>query len=87
MPKVGSKCLEWMNANEGKLGGFAGQWVTFVERKGIVSSGPTLSEALKKAHLPKGGSSPYVFKVPSSRELEPFNFSSQWGKALKDRKG
>jgi hypothetical protein len=73
MPKVGTECLEWMNANEDKLGKLAGQWVAFVEEKGVISSGPTLSDALKRARLPKGSSSPYLFKVPSPRELESFD--------------
>jgi hypothetical protein len=55
--------------------------------KGILSSDSTLPGALKKARLPKGNVSPYVFKVPSPAELGPFDLSAQWGGVSRKNKG
>jgi len=70
MEKAGTKCLEWLSANEQELEKFAGQWIALLEKQGVISSGPTLEAALHKARLAKVSGSPYVFKVPSVRELD-----------------
>ncbi len=72
MAELDVKCLQWLNANERELQKFAGRWIAFLEKRGVISSGSTLEEALKKAGKLKFHGSPYVFKVPSSKELKNF---------------
>jgi len=68
MTKSDLKGLKWLNANEKELNKFAGRWIAFLEKKGVISSGSTLREALRKAK--NTSSSPYVFKVPSLKEMK-----------------
>jgi hypothetical protein len=74
------KCLRWLNANEEKLEKFAGQWIAFLEKRGVISSGATLEEALRKAKARAEGESPYMFKVPSNEELEELDITNQVGR-------
>ena len=87
MPKTGAKNLEWINANSARMDELEGSWVALAAERGILSSDSTLPGALRKAHLPKGSVSPYVFKVPSLAELGPFDLSTQWGRVSRKNKG
>lgn len=82
---MGVKGLQWLNANEQQLEKFSGRWIAFLEKKGVISSGGTLEEALRKARPSKASESPYVFKVPSQKDLERFDLSALWDKRLRAR--
>jgi hypothetical protein len=87
MPKAGTKSLEWISAQGSKLGALAGHWIAVPEGRGVLSSHATLSGALRKARLSEPGASPYVFRVPATKELEPLDLSTLWAKTLRKKKG
>ena len=87
MSKTGAKNLEWISANGEKVEGLAGHWITLRKGGGVLSSDSTLPGALRKARLSGRGAVPYVFRVPSAGELEPFDLSAQWAKTLRGKKG
>ena len=63
------KETRWLCENAKALEQFSGQWVMFDSAEGLVAKGGSLNRILKatrRRHVQK----PFVFHVPSRRELE-----------------
>lgn len=60
--------MKWLCENAGALEKFSGRWVIFSCEKGVVGSGASLPKALKSCPKPAG--KPFVFHVPSKKELD-----------------
>lgn len=60
---------KWMCENSKELERFAGQWVLFTPGQGIVGCAHSLKVALAKVNKHQHREKPYMFHVPTSKEL------------------
>ncbi len=61
--------IVWLCENARRLEQFAGQWVMFNTREGVVSRGESLQAVMKACRRHKMKQDPFIFHVPSKDEL------------------
>lgn len=60
---------KWLCENARNLEKFSGQWVLFSVHEGVVKNGASLRAILKARHDNKIRNKPFIFHVPSKKEL------------------
>ncbi len=70
------KEIFWLCENAGKLEKFAGQWVVFDAKEGLVSCEKSLGRLLKMVKKQKKVKKPFLFHVPSKDDLGGVAFLS-----------
>jgi hypothetical protein len=60
---------KWFCAHSKTLERFSGQWVLFNATQGLVGSGASLHKILHSARRQPARRAPFVFHVPSKKEL------------------